>query len=116
MPIPQGHSLVARIFERVLPSAPDVSEMGALGGAAGPLHRADGAVAADRRRRAGCRRARKAERRVEKLYRAALAELFQGDQYIQMFKKREIYRHLTNAAECMAHCASTLHDIVVKTV
>jgi uncharacterized protein Yka (UPF0111/DUF47 family) len=60
--------------------------------------------------------ARKAERRVDKLYRVALADLFQGDNYIQMFKKREIYRHLTNAAERMAHCASTLHDIVVKTV
>ncbi|WIM06989.1 MAG: DUF47 family protein [Candidatus Nitricoxidivorans perseverans] len=60
--------------------------------------------------------ARKAERRVEKLYRKALAELFQGDQYIHMFKQREIYRHLTNAAERMAHCANTLHDIVVKMV
>jgi uncharacterized protein len=60
--------------------------------------------------------ARKAERRVDKLYRVALAELFQGDNYIQMFKKREIFRHLTNAAERMAHCAGTLNDIVVKTV
>jgi uncharacterized protein Yka (UPF0111/DUF47 family) len=61
-------------------------------------------------------RARKAERKVEKLYRKALAELFQGDDYIHMFKRREIYRHLTNAAERMAHCANTLHDIVVKMV
>ena len=34
--------------------------------------------------------------------------------YINMFKRREIYRHLTNAAEHMAQCANTLHDIVVK--
>ena len=60
--------------------------------------------------------ARKSERRVEKLYRRALAELFQGDDYREMFKKREIYRHITNAAERMAHCANTLHDIVVKMV
>jgi len=60
--------------------------------------------------------ARKAERHVDKIYRVALANLFQGEDYIQMFKKREIYRHLTNAAERMAHCASTLHDIVVKMV
>lgn len=60
--------------------------------------------------------ARRAERKVEKLYRKALAELFQGDEYIMMFKRREIYRHLTNAAERMAHCANTLHDIVVKMV
>jgi uncharacterized protein Yka (UPF0111/DUF47 family) len=60
--------------------------------------------------------ARRAERKVEKLYRRALAQLFQGDDYIHMFKRREIYRHLTNAAERMAHCANTLHDIVVKLV
>jgi len=60
--------------------------------------------------------ARKAERKVEKLYRKALAELFQGEDYIHMFKRREIYRHLTHAAERMAACANTLHDIVVKMV
>ena len=58
--------------------------------------------------------ARKAQRRVEKLYRIALAELFEGDDFINMFKRREIYRHLSNAAHNMAHCANTLHDIVVK--
>jgi uncharacterized protein Yka (UPF0111/DUF47 family) len=58
--------------------------------------------------------ARKAERKVEKIYRRALADLFQGDDYITMFKRREIYRHLSNAADRMAHCANTLHDIVVK--
>ncbi len=58
--------------------------------------------------------ARKAERHAEKLYRFALPELFAGDDYINMFKRREIYRHLTNAAEHMAQCANTLHDIVVK--
>lgn len=58
--------------------------------------------------------ARKAERRVEKLYRKALAALFQGENFIEMFKRREIYRHLSNAADRMAHCANTLHDIVVK--
>jgi len=60
--------------------------------------------------------ARKAERKVEKLYRRALAQLFTGDDYIHMFKRREIYRHLTNGAERMAACANTLHDIVVKMV
>ena len=60
--------------------------------------------------------ARKANRKVEKLYRKALAALFQGDDYVHMFKRREIYRHLDNAAERVAHCANTLHDIVVKMV
>jgi len=58
--------------------------------------------------------ARKAERHAEKLYRVALPTLFEGTDYINMFKRREIYRHLTNAAEHMAQCANTLHDIVVK--
>lgn len=58
--------------------------------------------------------ARKAERHAEKLYRVALPTLFKGSDYINMFKRREIYRHLTNAAEHMAQCANTLHDIVVK--
>ena len=58
--------------------------------------------------------ARKAERKVEKVYRRAIAELFKGDDYIHMFKRREIYRHLSNAADRMANCANTLHDIVVK--
>lgn len=58
--------------------------------------------------------ARKAERKVEKAYRRAIADLFQGDDFINMFKRREIYRHLSNAADRMANCANTLHDIVVK--
>jgi len=44
----------------------------------------------------------------------ALPILFEGTDYINMFKRREIYRHLTNAAEHMALCANRLHDIVVK--
>lgn len=58
--------------------------------------------------------ARRAERRMEKLYRKALADLFQGEDYINMFKRREIYRHLFSAAERMARSANTLQDIVVK--
>lgn len=58
--------------------------------------------------------ARKAERKVEKIYRQAIADLFQGADYLDMFKRREIYRHLANAADRMANCANTLHDIVVK--
>jgi hypothetical protein len=58
--------------------------------------------------------ARTAERHAEKFYRAALPILFDGTDYINMFKRREIYRHLTNAAQHMALCANRLHDIVVK--
>jgi len=58
--------------------------------------------------------ARQSERHAEKLYRKALPILFEGTDYINMFKRREIYRHLTNAAQHMALCANRLHDIVVK--
>jgi uncharacterized protein Yka (UPF0111/DUF47 family) len=58
--------------------------------------------------------ARKSGRKVEKLYRKALADLFQGTDFLNMLKRREMYQHLDRAAERMAHCANTLHDIVVK--
>ena len=58
--------------------------------------------------------ARKAERAVEKAYRRAITVLFQGDDYLNMFKRREIYRHLSNAADRVADAARALDNIVVK--
>lgn len=58
--------------------------------------------------------ARKAERRIEKVYRSALADLFEGDDYLGMFRRREVYRHISNAADRIAACAHTLNDIVVQ--
>ncbi|MBL8399360.1 MAG: DUF47 family protein [Candidatus Accumulibacter sp.] len=58
--------------------------------------------------------ARKAERKVEKAYRRAIAELFQGDDYLHMFKRRETYRHLSNAADRVSDAAAALDNIVVK--
>ncbi len=77
--------------------------------------------------------ARKAERSSEKVYHRALGELFQDENYIVMlenqesdtkvtavhlviniFKHREIYRHLSNAADRLARAGEVLHDIVVK--
>lgn len=58
--------------------------------------------------------ARKSSRHMEKLYREALASLFSGDNYLDMFKRREIYQHLDRAGEKIATCANTLHDIIVK--
>jgi uncharacterized protein Yka (UPF0111/DUF47 family) len=57
---------------------------------------------------------RKAERHIEKIYRLALVDLFRGDDYLNMFKRREVYRHLSNAGDRLARAANTLHDIVVK--
>lgn len=77
--------------------------------------------------------ARKTERNVEKIYRRALTNLFNVDEFVQnldanktgskseamlaiveMFKRRELYRHLSNGADRMAHAADILHDIIVK--
>jgi uncharacterized protein Yka (UPF0111/DUF47 family) len=79
--------------------------------------------------------ARKAERNTEKAYRRALAKLFDVEeavasleqldghtgpqalvQVMEVFKKREVYRHLSNAADRIARAGEVLHDIVVKMV
>ena len=95
--------------------------------------------------------ARKTERRTEKLYRGALAELFDPEHYaatltrshqadaaslgvllgpldtqqcaavsmgvafvLEILKRREVYRHMSNAADRVASVGEVLHDIVVK--
>jgi uncharacterized protein Yka (UPF0111/DUF47 family) len=59
-------------------------------------------------------KARHTERRAEKKYRLALGELFQGDDYLYMFKHRELYRHLSNAMDRVHATANVLQDIIVK--
>ncbi|MDJ0958828.1 MAG: DUF47 family protein [Arenicellales bacterium] len=77
--------------------------------------------------------ARKAERNTEKIYRLALAELFHADKHLQalgrkekdaevnamiyvieIFKYREVYRHLSNTADRLEHAGGVLRDIVVQ--
>lgn len=77
--------------------------------------------------------ARKAERQIEKCYRRALAELFAAKAHhaklqeqgggtgsdalrcmTEILKRREIYRHLSNGGDRLAHAGQTLHDIIVK--
>ena len=76
---------------------------------------------------------RQLERYVEKLYREALAEMFQGTEYqaltksdqqpsvlacldfvVTRIKRREVYRHLSNAADRLAHAGEALRDISIK--
>ena len=63
-------------------------------------------------------RAKAMENRVEWVYREALAALFQMPQdvehVVEMLKLREIYRHLSNAADQGDAAANILGDIVVK--
>ena len=76
---------------------------------------------------------RDAERRVEDLYRDALENMFQGEEYRQLteseatpdvracldfvigrIKRREVYRHLSNAADRLAHAGEALRDVSIK--
>jgi predicted phosphate transport protein (TIGR00153 family) len=63
-------------------------------------------------------RAKALENRVEDVYREALVDLFSGGedikQVIKMFKFREVYRHLSNAADRGDEAANVIADIVVK--
>lgn len=79
--------------------------------------------------------ARTSERAIEKLYRKAISDLFDVEKdlktmdkldgptgptalvtVVDMFKRREIYRHLSNAGDRVARAGEALHDIVVKMV
>jgi uncharacterized protein Yka (UPF0111/DUF47 family) len=63
-------------------------------------------------------RAKALENRVETVYREAIADLFQMprdiDHVVEMLKLREIYRHLSNAADRGDAAANVIGDIVVK--
>jgi uncharacterized protein len=63
-------------------------------------------------------RAKALENKVEVLYREALAELFEGEDdpkhIMKVFKYREIYRHLSNAADRGDEAANVIASIVMK--
>ena len=64
------------------------------------------------------RRAKSAENRIEKEYRNAVAKLFEGaddiDDILKILKYREIYRHISNAADRADEAGNIIGDIVVK--
>ncbi len=63
-------------------------------------------------------RAKALENRVEQVYREALADLFRDPENLEgvmdILKLREIYRHLSNAADRGDQAANVIGDIVVK--
>lgn len=63
-------------------------------------------------------RAKALENRVEEVYREALADMFSETDdvrhVVKMLKLREVYRHLSNAADRGDEAANVLADIVVK--
>jgi len=63
-------------------------------------------------------RAKALENRVEGVYRDAIADLFKGPEdihhVVEMLKFREVYRHLSNAADRGDEAGNIIADIVVK--
>jgi len=63
-------------------------------------------------------RAKTLENQMETIYREAIAELFKGpldpERIAQVLKLRELYRHLSNAADRGDEAANIISDIVVK--
>lgn len=63
-------------------------------------------------------RAKAIENKVEKVYREALADMFKDvttvKKVVKIMKLREIYRHLSNAADRGDEAANVIADIVVK--
>ncbi len=63
-------------------------------------------------------RAKALENKVEMLYREGLAELFDGIEdtkhVMKVFKYREVYRHLSNAADRGDEAANVIASIVMK--
>jgi uncharacterized protein len=63
-------------------------------------------------------RAKSLENRVEKVYREALADIFKGkknmEHVMSVLKLREIYRHLSNAADREDAAANVLANVVLK--
>lgn len=63
-------------------------------------------------------RAKTLENRVESVYREAIADLFKGPEdvhhIVEMLKLREVYRHLSNAADRGDEAANIIANIVVK--
>ncbi len=63
-------------------------------------------------------RAKALENRVESVYREAIAALFEGpadpEHIVEMLKLREIYRHLSNAADQGDEAANIISNVVVK--
>ena len=64
-------------------------------------------------------RAKGLETRVERVYREAIADIFSGPEDVhhvfEMLKRREVLRHLSNAADRIDETANLIADIVVKT-
>ena len=64
------------------------------------------------------RRIKHRENQVERVYREAIAELFSGPEDVhhvmEMLRLREVYRHVSNAADRADEAANTLGSVIMK--
>ena len=64
------------------------------------------------------RRVKRRENQVEKTYRQAIHELFSGPEdvhhVIEMLRRREVYRHVSNAADRADEAANLIGSVIVK--
>jgi len=64
------------------------------------------------------RRVKHRENQVEKAYRQAVGELFTGPEdvhhVIEMLRRREVYRHVSNAADRADEAANLIGSVIVK--
>ena len=64
------------------------------------------------------RRAKRRENQVEKLYRQAVTDLFEGPDDVHhvmgMLRTREVYRHISNAADQADQAANVIGKVVMK--
>ncbi|WP_062306732.1 DUF47 domain-containing protein [Alicyclobacillus sendaiensis] len=59
-------------------------------------------------------RAKKMENRMEELYRESNAKLFLSQDVHHIFRMREVYRHLSNAADRLDRAADMVGSILIK--
>ena len=98
---------------RPTPAIQDMAQI--LLGAMREINVAVGSLQTDPQKAWDCARlAEQAENEVEACYRSALAELFKGTDVGEIFKTREIYRHLSNCADRVDDTGRLIGKIVVK--
>jgi uncharacterized protein Yka (UPF0111/DUF47 family) len=61
-----------------------------------------------------CRKIKKCERDADRIYRKAIAELFETNDAVQILKNYEIYQNLESSVDRCMDVADIIEDIVLK--
>jgi len=111
-----AHTTVQEFLVYAIPFEPAIHEMaGALKEGVDALAEAvAGLVKPGPSVHAAIVRAKKMENRMEELYRESNAELFLSQDVHHIFRMREVYRHLSNAADRLDRAADMVGSILIK--